>query len=186
MRSPRPADLAFRFLALFGLVVILSRAAAVMSDGPWFSPELSLLVYSAVLACASLVAVAIVLITSVRASRIAHPIRDSRIRAAFMRMGAAGPAASAPTDPAPERVEAAREATRMIWSLATGPLVLSVLLAAVAAVMLPGVGPFSTRQFELNTTFVLLLSGGWWLVLLWFVVALSAFQGGSELRPVAR
>lgn len=74
----------------------------------------------------------------------------------------------------------------MIWFLAAGPLALSVLLASVAAAMLPGVGPFSTRQFELNTTFVLLLAGGWWLVLLWFVLAFSAFPGESEPRPAAR
>lgn len=58
------------------------------------------------------------------------------------------------------------------WPAAIGPICVSIIFVAISGAMLPGSEGFAQRQYQLNTTLILLLGYGWWPLLAWAVAAL--------------
>ena len=214
--ASRPSSVAFGFLALLGVIVLVARAATVNTTGPWFSPRLSLYVYTATLICSGVVAVVASLLASHRAARLDEILRliDVRLDDLRTRGFVPEPAPKAPAglddlvESLEERrghdslaiaeadrpiaqtalgLELARErdllraAKARVWKTVAGPILLAVGFAAVAGAMLPGAEDFAASNYQLNSTFVLVLSFGWTLVLLWLVVAIVTLPTLSVL-----
>lgn len=71
-----------------------------------------------------------------------------------------------------ERI-ALREARSRVWTIAAGPVLLSVVFLAIAGPMLPGAGGFAAAHYQLNTTLVLFLAYGFAPLVAWSVISLG-------------
>jgi len=230
----------FPFVVLFGLIAILARAVAVTTEGPWFSAEISLQMYSFTLLAAVVVAVGLSVLGAIRVSHLdsllfSLSLRISSLRrAAGLIEGKPEEAAESPSSsftrgseggvrvvdlgnpltaqgmsPALEvsvldfpelsmavangnyaelekelvtRHERIEDARRRVWWSFAGPLVASLVLVTIAGTMLPGADGFATANFRLNTTFILFIGYGWWLLILWLVYAIVTLPTGAEKR----
>jgi len=207
--TPKPSALAFWFLVLVGLVVIVARAATMSATAPWFSTQVSVYVYSVTLLTATVSILLGTAFVSARASRLdeirravdfrVHALRLVR-RPDSMQAVVAGDAAMGQamrdsiTSPDPGSV--ARDLVRQsqalgrahvrLWRAVAGPIAMAVGFAAAAGMMLPGSGGFAEAYHSLNSTLILTLTFGWVLVLIWLLVAIATMPGLPGLLREAR
>ena len=214
-RSVKPSTLAFWFLVLLGLVVIIARAATVNATAPWFSAQLSMSVYTVTLVGASVVAILGAAIASSRASRFEEIHRAVRLRIEAVRdahrpdlvrsvaVVPTGPTgvgtpdetdalASANLDPEllgrefARQAHALRRARVRLWRSVAGPIAVALGFASAAAMMLPGSGGFAAAHHQLNSTLILTLALGWALVLVWLLLGIATMPGLTGLLREAR
>lgn len=82
--SLRTASTNFVFVALLGLVAILARAVALTTRGPWFSPDVSIQVYSVTMLGSALLALALVAFASFRAAHLDEVLLSLEIRTSVL------------------------------------------------------------------------------------------------------
>lgn len=239
----RSASIAFAFTVLFGLIAILARAVALTTNGPWFSPSISLQMYSVTLLGSVVVALGVVALASSRASHLDEALLSMEIRlatlsretgvdsrslldspasnsrkpaqdiASVLDLLDAGEDTALDADPgghdslvevhqvapaAPTRTvtelqwdlvsqyRAVQTARERVWIAVAGPLIVSFVFLSISAAMLPGSDGFAQTNFQLNTTLILILAYGWWLLLGWSVLAVIMFPITSRKRRIFR
>lgn len=223
------------FVLVLAIIANLAWATAVSITKPWYSPAVSLQMYTISLPLAGFVAVVLAASASGWRRRLDEGLRALDARVAALR-GANPPAVESalaerpdpidleveevlrslqsevedsagrtepaghdvlltltpptPQDTARVRMEvlvelvsqrlALRSARGRVWWIASGPILASVAFAGIAGAMLPGSEGFAVTHFQLNTTFILLLAYGWWIVVAWAVAALQLMHVGAE------
>lgn len=73
-----------------------------------------------------------------------------------------------------------------VWPTLAGPLTGAVLMTAISGIMLPGSGGFAQTHFQLNTTFILFLGYGWWVLLAWVVASIASIPSVTGPKRVFR
>ena len=236
----RAASVTFTFVVLLGLIVILARATAVGTSGPWFSPAVSMQVYAVALLASIVVVVSAALAASARAVSLDAALRSLELQiVAATYGGSSGTGGIARTESvdstrahggdvrevlkllgprgASEREGgiaeddsalrtdrrgmvdsgpigreliaqrfALKSARARVWSNVVGPIAVSTIFAGIASAMLPGSEAFALNNYVLNTTSVLILSYGLWILVAWFIVSLVALTSGAAGRRPRR
>jgi len=76
-----------------------------------------------------------------------------------------------------QRLRAARD---LVWRLAIGPVLVSVVFILISGAMLPAAEGFAETNFRLNTALILFLGYGWAPLVAWSVAATLLMNSGSS------
>jgi hypothetical protein len=183
MRSAASSAITFSFAVLFGLVVVVARAIAVAAPGPWFTPTTSTHAYTAGVAISTVATLSTVYVAAQRAAYAGRASFLETSRHPAVGPPRSGPGPDARPDAGPRVLHGP---ARRVWSTVGGPIAVAFSLGAISAAMLPGAEGFATANFRLNATFVLILAYGWWIVLLWLIVAVMALPSPTSRPGVSR
>jgi hypothetical protein len=149
------------FVGLFVVIAIGSVATGLAYDGVWYGDDLSTWTYSSMLHASAVMLATLLLVAVLRIRQLESDLRTEW------------------SDPQlDERARA--EARGSVWRIAAGPLILTVLLMAVSAIMLPLSTDFADANFRLNNTLVLFVSYSAALLPSYVVVATIALLGLPE------
>jgi hypothetical protein len=134
---------------------------AIGTNGPLFSSQTSLRVYTATLTGSIIAALILV---SLAASRFIQ--LNSRMRAVLPVW-----APEEPRDRFPS-LQSLRRARWLVWQSVAGPLVMLLIFIAISLRMLPTTEGFAQAEFQLNTGLVLFLNNGWPFLVAWTLAAI--------------